>query len=107
MKKLFTICLVGFVAFAYNAIGQSTRMVLAEEFTQASCPPCATQNPTFNSLLDANSTKVVAIKYQTNWPGVDPMNVNTQSMVGPRVTYYSVTGVPWAAMDGTAQTGSP
>jgi hypothetical protein len=81
-------------------------MVLAEEFTQASCPPCASQNPTFNTLLNNNPTKVVAIKYQTNWPGTDPMNANTQSMVGPRVTYYGVSGVPHATMDGVAQTGS-
>ncbi len=106
MKKLFTLSILMLIAFTYQVNGQSTRLVLAEEFTQASCPPCASQNPAFNTLLDANPTKVVAIKYQTNWPGVDPMNVNTQQYVGTRVTYYSVTGVPHANMDGTAQTGS-
>ncbi len=106
MKKLFTLSLLVAVVFAFNANAQSTRMVLAEEFTQASCPPCASQNPAFNALLEANVNKVCAIKYQTSWPGTDPMNANTQAMVGPRVTYYSVSGVPSARMDGVAQTGS-
>src|ERR1035437_9390866 len=94
--------------FAIGAFAQTQRMVLAEEFTQASCPPCAAQNPAFNTLLQANSTKVVAIKYQTNWPGVDPMNAQTQTDVGPRVTYYNCTGVPYAPMDGSvAAVSSP
>lgn len=85
---------------------QPTRLVLFEEFTQASCGPCASQNPAFNTLLGSNTTKAAAIKYQTSWPGVDPMNAANPSEVASRVTYYSVSGVPWAAMDGVATTGS-
>src|SRR5258706_16343823 len=73
MKKIFT--LIVSVIFVYTlSYGQSQRLVLCEEFTQASCPPCAAQNPAYNTLLNANPTKVVAIKHQTSWPGVDPMN---------------------------------
>lgn len=99
MKKLYIAIIALFIAGAVDA--QSQRIVLTEEFTNASCPPCAAQNPAFNALLQANPTKTVAIKYQTNWPGVDPMNAQTQSMVGPRVTYYGVTGVPHGVIDGT------
>lgn len=81
------------------------RMVLAEEFTNASCGPCASQNPAFDALLQANPTKVVSIKYHTNWPGVDPMNAHNPSDVGQRVTYYGVTGVPYCRLDGVATTG--
>jgi hypothetical protein len=63
--------------------------------------PCASQNPTTNALINANPTKVVALKYQVNWPGVDPMNAQTQTWVGPRVSYYGVTGVPATKVDGT------
>lgn len=107
MKKQFYF-LLAVSGIAISAFAQTQRMVLAEEFTQASCGPCASQNPAFNALLAANPTKVVAIKYQTNWPGVDPMNAQTQTDVGPRVTYYSVTGVPYAPMDGSvANVSSP
>jgi hypothetical protein len=104
MKKstlLFAALISGSLGFA-----QSQRLCMAEGFSNASCGPCASQNPAYNTLIGNNTTKVVSIKYQTNWPGVDPMNAQTQSEVAPRVSYYGVTGVPWGALDGTAHTGS-
>jgi hypothetical protein len=98
MKKLYVAIAALLIAGSVSA--QSQRIVIAEEFTNASCPPCASQNPAFNALLDANPTKIVSIKYQTNWPGTDPMNAQTNSMVAPRVSYYGVTGVPHAVVDG-------
>lgn len=86
--------------------GQSQRLVLVEEFTQASCGPCAQQNPAFNSLLSANTTKAVSIKYQTSWPGTDPMNAQTAAEVANRVTYYAVNSVPNAIQDGVVK-GTP
>jgi hypothetical protein len=105
MKKIYTLA-IGLLA-SLLTFGQSQRLCLLEEFTQASCPPCAAQNPALNALLAANTTKAVSIKYQTNWPGVDPMNVQTQTWVGPRVTYYGVTGVPNIRFDGNSTTGAP
>ena len=64
MKKLYTLALAMFVGVAVNA--QSQRLTLLEEFTQASCGPCAAQNPALNTLLAGNETKTVSIKYQTN-----------------------------------------
>jgi hypothetical protein len=99
MKKLsvFSLLLLVGVLFVHS---QTQRMVLYEGYSNASCPPCASQNPTTNALIAANPTKVVALKYQTNWPGVDPMNAQTQTWVGPRVSYYSITGVPATRVDG-------
>jgi len=87
------------------AFGQN-RLVLVEHFTQASCGPCASQNPALKTLLDANATKVVALKYQTSWPGVDPMNAANPTEAAARVQYYNVTGVPNSVMDGSGP-GSP
>ncbi len=100
MKKLslFALLLIAGVLLAHS---QTQRMVLYEGFSNASCPPCASQNPTTNALIAANPTKVVALKYQTNWPGVDPMNAQTQTWVGPRVSYYGISGVPATRVDGT------
>ena len=99
MKKIYLIA--ASIAVTVAATAQTQRMVLAEEFTQASCGPCASQNPAFNTLLSSNTTKVISIKYQTSWPGVDPMNAQTNGDVAPRVTYYNVSGVPYAPMDGS------
>lgn len=87
--------------FAAPLSGQNFRRVMVEEFTQASCPPCAVQNPPFNATLDANAQFVTAIKYQTSWPGVDPMNAQTAPEVATRVSFYGVGGVPAGFANGT------
>jgi hypothetical protein len=99
MKKLLLFSAMLF-ACIFTVSAQYQRQVLVEEFTNASCPPCAGQNPAFNALLDAAAPKVTPIKYQTNWPGVDPMNAQNAAHVATRVSYYGVTGVPNAFMDG-------
>jgi len=101
MKKLSILVFVLLCAVAVSA--QHQRRVLIEEFTNASCPPCAAQNPTFNATVDANIQYLTPIKYQTNWPGFDPMNVQTQTDVAPRVTYYGVSGVPNGRQNGTLE----
>jgi hypothetical protein len=103
MKKLYSTLAIGIVALSVNA--QSQRLVLVEEFTQASCGPCAAANPSFNALLNNNAAKCVSIKYQTSWPGVDPMNAQYPTGVAARASYYSCQSVPYAVMDGDAVTG--
>ncbi len=103
MKKLYS--LLGMALVSSFAFGQAQRFVIAEEFTQASCPPCASQNPGFNALLDANDTKIIGLKYQVWWPGYDPMYNHNKPDVDQRVGYYAVNGVPYAFMDGATVTG--
>jgi hypothetical protein len=99
IKKLSILSFALLCAVVVSA--QHQRRVLLEEFTNASCPPCAAQNPTFNAVVDANIEYVTPIKYQTEWPGFDPMNEQTQTDVAPRVTYYGVSGVPNLQQNGT------
>lgn len=100
MKKQVLFSLL-FCAGVLFTTAQTQRMVLYEGFSNASCGPCAAANPAVNALLFTNPTKVVPIKYQVNWPGTDPMNAQTQTWAGPRVTYYTITGVPATRVDGT------
>jgi hypothetical protein len=103
MKKLYTTLALASVVLVAGA--QSQRLALVEEFTQASCGPCAAANPQFNTLLNANTAKVISMKYQVNWPGVDPMNAQYPTVSG-RASYYGVTSVPYALLDGVAVSGS-
>jgi len=107
MKKFYSIAVVSMSLIAGSAFAQSQRFILAEEFTQASCGPCASQNPGFNAVLEANTTKIIGLKYQVWWPGYDPMYNHNKSEVNTRVAYYGVTGVPNVRVDGTAYTGAP
>jgi len=84
----------------------TNRLPLYEHFTSNTCGPCASFNPGFQTLLDANNVnqindaKVGAIKYQVNWPGSADQSYNAD--VATRVSYYNVDGVPFAHIDGNS-----
>jgi hypothetical protein len=105
MKKVLLASFLGLAGL--GAVHAQQRLVLVEHFTQASCGPCASQNPALKAVLDANQGKVVALKYQTSWPGVDPMNAANPTEVASRVGYYNVSGVPNSVMDGNFYNGAP
>lgn len=108
MKRILlsalAVCIMGVGSIAY---GQSTRTVLVEHFTQASCGPCATNNPTLEATLNANAGTVVAIKHQVSWPGFDSMYEAYPAGPNNRVSHYGITGVPNTVMDGTSGPGMP
>lgn len=88
-------------AFALTASAQMhQRRVMVEEFTNASCGPCASQNPGFNTVLNNNYDILTAIKYQVNFPGYDPMNEQNPGEVDTRRAYYAVSGVPHGTVNG-------
>lgn len=106
MKQLiFTSFLLTFLT-AHLMQAQVPRTMLVEHFSNASCGPCASQNPALQSLLVANPG-VVYLKYQVNWPGTDPMNAHNPSQVNVRVNFYDVTGVPTTVFEGNVYKGSP
>jgi len=111
---LFSVTLLALLTLHQLTFAQAQRLVLVEEFTQASCGPCASQNPGFNDLLNQNPDLVRSIKYQVSWPGYDPMYLQNPAQVDSRVSYYGVNSVPWGWMDGVsiindcnAYTGAP
>ena len=95
--------------FFLNSFGQG-RLVLWEQFTSATCGPCATVNPDIKTLLDANPDKVVALKYQVWWPapGSDPMYQHDPVEIQYRTRdYYVINSVPRTVLDGGMQGGTP
>ena len=105
LALIFTISLHTFVLS--QATG--TLQPMLEEFTQASCGPCASQNPAFNALIAANQGQngfiTNSLKYQVAWPGTDPMYNQNEEEVDARVSYYAVSGVPFAKMNGVSVSG--
>lgn len=86
------------------------KVPLYEHFTSNTCGPCAQFNPGFQDLLDENGVnslvggKVNAIKYQVDYPGAADQSFNDE--VNQRHTYYQVTGVPTAHIDGSVTISS-
>ncbi len=95
------------IVWGQNTHAQSQRMVLIEKGTNASCGPCAAQNPGFHSMLNSVDNKHVAISYQWYFPGYDPMNEHNPGEANARfANYYGNSGVPTAMIDGVIPNGS-
>jgi len=100
MKK--SILLLLFVQLCWiTSFGQAPRRVLIEEATNASCIPCAAQNPAFDALLNQNREHIAVVKYHASWPGYDPMYNHNTTDNGARISYYGINSVPRGVMDGT------
>ncbi len=97
-----------FLLLGANALqAQVNKVPMIEHFTQASCGPCASQNPAMKVTLDAFGTANYAkISHQVSWPGFDPMYNSFPTGPDARVSYYGVTGVPNTSLNGSA-TGAP
>ncbi len=94
------------IATSSLAFSQVSRVPLVEHFTQASCGPCASQNPALKTTLDNfenGGGEYVKISHQVSWPGTDPMNAAYPAGPDVRRNYYGVSGVPNTCLNG----GSP
>ncbi|MGH1336207.1 MAG: T9SS type A sorting domain-containing protein [Aureispira sp.] len=103
------ILLIASLTLAFSVNAQIPATPLIEHFTQASCPPCASLNPTMYASLNTFSptgADYVKVTYQTSWPGVDPMNASYPAGPNDRRTIHGVTGVPNATLNGSAP-GNP
>src|SRR5690606_34246915 len=108
MKKL----LLSLITFAALTLGinelnaQAKRYVFFEHFTQASCGPCAAQNPSFQTVYTPNRLNGHHVAIHTSWPGYDPMYLHNTAESASSVSYYTVTGVPDMIVNGRS-VGSP
>lgn len=88
--------------FGYLSLpAQSIRKVLVEEATNASCAPCAAQNPSFQQWIFRNLERIVPVIYHAWWPGAkDPMYLYDTIMNQTRIKYYGISGVPSGRIGG-------
>lgn len=106
MKRTYLIA--SFIFFAHFSYGQCPKLVLLEDFTQASCQPSANQDLyVLDSILLPSPTKVHHIAYHVYFPGVDPMYSYNTSQIMSRINYYSVTQISEIKLLGNQKTGLP
>ncbi len=96
MKKLFLLLII--LSFAANA--QFRRIALVEEATNASCGPCAANNPNLQEFVEHSFGGAVTVRYHAWWPGTDPMYSYNATENADRINYYGINGVPTYTMDG-------
>ena len=80
------------------------RVVLFEECTSSTCPPCATANPVIVDFLEDYSVlQVVAVKWHVWWPapGNDPSYLHNTVAIRDRISdYYQINAAPDVTVDG-------
>lgn len=93
-RNLLAVLAIATSSLAYS---QVPVVPVVEHFTQASCGPCASQNPAMKTTLDNfenGGGEYVKISHQVSWPGTDPMNAAYPAGPDVRRNYYGVSGVP-------------
>lgn len=106
LKTPLLYIILSIIVLTFSSNAQVTRVVLFEEGTNASCGPCAANNPVLKAFLDAHPAEATAIKYHASWPGYDPMyQANPTQNTERIVNYYNMnqTGVPYCNADGVIQ----
>ncbi|WP_462280216.1 PKD domain-containing protein [Salinivirga cyanobacteriivorans] len=88
--------------FAFDDIwlGERSRQVIVESFTNTGSAGSASVNPEFNTLMTQKATDAIDIQYHTSFPGFDELNDQNPSDPSARSTYYGITDVPWAVVNG-------
>ncbi|HMT11054.1 MAG TPA: Omp28-related outer membrane protein [Ignavibacteria bacterium] len=95
------IALLIFFMAAGISNSQFVRKVLFEEATNASCGPCAANNPALKSYIDAKGDSIIAIKYHASFPGTDAMYLHNPTQNAERYSsYYGMNAMPWLNSDG-------
>jgi len=93
---------IGVDAAAYTpSKARTDRVVLAELFTGAGCPPCVAADLAFEAALERYTPEDVAVLvYHLHIPRPDPMT-NPSSVT--RKDFYDVSGTPTYFIDGGSQ----
>jgi hypothetical protein len=101
-RRWFVLLLALTVLASVFPVSAAVRTVLMEGFTNWSCGPCASWNPTERTVLQAfTRDTVVAIKYHVNWPGPDDgFYLWNTTECQTRWNYYGVNAVPDGYIDG-------
>ena len=90
----------GGMAFDNIRIGERSRLVLLEHFTNTNDADCIAANQTIYDIYEANKPDIAFISYHTSFPPGDPINTNNTADPGTRAFYYNVSTVPFSVMDG-------
>ena len=79
------------------------KVVLAELFTGAQCPPCVAADLGFDGLIEAFDPRHVAVlEYHLHIPGPDALTNHASSA---RAAFYGVRSTPTTLFDGVSQHG--
>jgi len=87
-------------AFDNVWIGERTRKVILEHFTNTAETQSEKADSTVNAIGNKDTLDVIDIQYHTGFPGSDILNEYYPAGPGARAIYYGISDVPFSVMDG-------
>lgn len=81
-------------------VSNAQKLALYEEFSGENCAPCAALNPALMTLINANPTKVLLLKYQSPIPSAGSIYLTNTVFTDNRMDYYSVPFAPYGRING-------
>ena len=101
MKKLLLV-VIAVMTIAGTTFSQAQKIVMLENWTSSTCPPCATNNPQLKAWIALNWNALTCVSYHVGWPspGNDPMYLYNPTQSYDRRYYYGINSVPSAYMQG-------
>jgi thiol-disulfide isomerase/thioredoxin len=101
MKKTIFLTLIILPALIF-----AQKVVLIEQFTNASCGSCAEYTPQVVQYADSHNDNIISIVYHGPYPGLDSMYTESAEDVNSRMDFYNIFSVPTSFVDGTFFQGS-
>jgi len=101
-----------FLKVDFNFTPQSKvvdKVVLLEDFANVSCVPCVTSNRIIKTLTRETYgyTKLVAVKYPTNFPAPnDPFYNASKTVCDTKISFYNIFFAPTTVIDGIEKPSS-
>ena len=107
MYKCYAILML--LLLSVTAISAPRQKVILEHFTNTGCGPCASNNPTLHSAMNAMTRDtVIKISVHPWWPSAsDPFYAWNTSDNTSRTNYYGVSSVPDIKIDGVVDAVYP
>jgi hypothetical protein len=88
------------IAFDDILIGERSRKVLLEHFTNTESKAASEATKFVDEILPRRVNDVINIQYHTNFPGTDQFYVSNQGDASARIFSYGLSRVPYSMIDG-------
>jgi hypothetical protein len=88
------------LAFDNIWIGDRTKIVLIEHFTNSSDAASRSADSALDALANSYPLDIIDIQYHTSFPGVDPFNEQNKIDPATRVLFYQLSRVPFSIVNG-------
>ncbi len=88
------------IAFDDIRIGERTRKVLLEHFTNTKSTENSEATELVNTISQHNTKDIINIQYHTNFPGSDPYYDDNPGDASARILYYGLIKTPYTFIDG-------